>query len=178
MTISSETAGKPKLGGKIIVTASGAGLYPIAGLPQYTASKHALVGLIRALGSNEAAVEANVRINAICPGIVATPLMPAALMANMPSEQLTPYDTILRCLDTLVEPGTVSNDDWVEKGVTGDILEGSRENLKWHRLSSALPPQAKEGEFDRKNAVKMATKAFTSRAVQFALENEIEQRRL
>lgn len=37
-------------GGKVVVTSSSAGLYPMESNPIYTAAKHALVGLVRALG--------------------------------------------------------------------------------------------------------------------------------
>ncbi|MFI6078993.1 mycofactocin-coupled SDR family oxidoreductase [Actinoplanes sp. NPDC051343] len=52
-------------GGSVIVTSSAAGLVGLPYLLPYVASKHAIVGLVRAL-SNELADE-NVRVNAICP---------------------------------------------------------------------------------------------------------------
>lgn len=60
-------------GGAIIATASTAGLtaWPIT--PFYAASKHAVVGWVRAMG--ESLALEGVTMNAICPGGVATPLV-------------------------------------------------------------------------------------------------------
>ncbi|KIW35270.1 uncharacterized protein PV07_01974 [Cladophialophora immunda] len=46
MTVPSTHAGTPKSGGKIIITASGGGIFPIPILAQHTASKHPLIGLV------------------------------------------------------------------------------------------------------------------------------------
>jgi len=60
-------------GGSIVVTASVAGLLPYQPPPIYSAAKHAAVGWVRAIAP---ALELDaVRINAICPGGVATPLV-------------------------------------------------------------------------------------------------------
>jgi NAD(P)-dependent dehydrogenase (short-subunit alcohol dehydrogenase family) len=61
-------------GGQILVTASMAGLGPIPGDPVYGATKHAVVGLVRSLGVSLEPF--GVCISAICPGFVATPLVP------------------------------------------------------------------------------------------------------
>jgi NAD(P)-dependent dehydrogenase (short-subunit alcohol dehydrogenase family) len=60
-------------GGSIVATASLAGLVGMPLDPIYTANKHAVVGLTRALGPALAAE--NVRFNAVCPGFVDTPLV-------------------------------------------------------------------------------------------------------
>jgi NAD(P)-dependent dehydrogenase (short-subunit alcohol dehydrogenase family) len=57
--------------GSIIMTISNAGFYPGGGGPLYTASKHALVGLVRQL-AYELCPE--VRVNAVAPGGMATDL--------------------------------------------------------------------------------------------------------
>lgn len=59
--------------GEIVNIASTAGLEGFAYATAYTASKHALVGFTRAL-AREAAPE-GVRVNAICPGFVDTPML-------------------------------------------------------------------------------------------------------
>lgn len=62
--------------GAIVTTASVCGLRVAAGTSPYNATKHAVIGLTR-----EAAVEAaahGVRVNAICPGYVTTPMSVAA----------------------------------------------------------------------------------------------------
>lgn len=59
-------------GGSILNVASGAGLVGVPGRPGYVASKHAVIGLTRA-GAFEGAPQ-NIRVNAICPGSVRTPM--------------------------------------------------------------------------------------------------------
>ena len=60
-------------GGAIVATASLAGLIAFAPDPIYTLTKHAVVGLVRSLVPQLAAK--NIRVNAVCPGIVDTPLV-------------------------------------------------------------------------------------------------------
>jgi NAD(P)-dependent dehydrogenase (short-subunit alcohol dehydrogenase family) len=59
--------------GDVIVTASMAGLSGMAGDVAYTATKHAVVGLVRGLGAS--LVDLGVCISALCPGFVRTPLV-------------------------------------------------------------------------------------------------------
>ena len=59
--------------GAVVVTSSMAGLMPLPGNPLYAATKWALIGLVRSVhGELE---RRGIRINALCPGAVATPLM-------------------------------------------------------------------------------------------------------
>lgn len=66
MTVPSKEAGKLKIGGKIVITSLGTGLYPNPAIPQYSASKSGLVGLVRALTRNPATVAWNLRLNTVC----------------------------------------------------------------------------------------------------------------
>ena len=60
-------------GGAIVATASLAGLIAFPPDPVYTLTKHAVVGLVRSLAPQLEAK--NITINAVCPGIVDTPLV-------------------------------------------------------------------------------------------------------
>jgi NAD(P)-dependent dehydrogenase (short-subunit alcohol dehydrogenase family) len=60
-------------GGVIISTASLAGLFGFQADPVYSAAKHGVVGLTRALvGLHQ---EANIRVNCVCPAVVNTPMV-------------------------------------------------------------------------------------------------------
>ena len=60
-------------GSAIVVTASLAGLTDMARDPIYALTKHALVGFVRSVAPQLA--ERGIRINAVCPGVVDTPLL-------------------------------------------------------------------------------------------------------
>ena len=60
-------------GGAVVATSSLAGIVAFAGDPIYTLTKHAVVGFVRAVAPHLA--EQHITINAICPGLVDTPLI-------------------------------------------------------------------------------------------------------
>jgi NAD(P)-dependent dehydrogenase (short-subunit alcohol dehydrogenase family) len=60
-------------GGAIVNTSSGAGVVGITGQAAYTAAKHGVVGLTKSAALDYA--RHGVRINAVCPGIIATDMM-------------------------------------------------------------------------------------------------------
>ena len=60
-------------GGSIVATASVAGLTGGSGMPAYYASKHGVVGLVRAAATELA--PQHIRVNAVCPGVIDTPIL-------------------------------------------------------------------------------------------------------
>jgi NAD(P)-dependent dehydrogenase (short-subunit alcohol dehydrogenase family) len=68
-------------GGSIVATASLAGLTATPFDPAYTATKHAVVGWVRAAAP--ALETRRIRINALCPGFVDTPLVEAELRGRL-----------------------------------------------------------------------------------------------
>lgn len=88
--------------GAIVNTSSGAGLIAAPGLPHYTAAKHGVLGLTKAaaqeLNGN------NIRVNAVCPGMVDTPMIQSwfstnpdlakAVLATMPGGKLGRPDQV------------------------------------------------------------------------------------
>lgn len=59
--------------GSIVCTASVAGLRGGTNMPSYYASKHGVIGLVKAAASEFA--EHRVRVNAVCPGVIDTPIL-------------------------------------------------------------------------------------------------------
>ena len=93
-------------GGRIVVTASLAGLVPIASDPVYGLTKHALIGFVRSVAPQ---LEGRgLRINAVCPGPVDTPMLApqreAFLDAGFPL--LRPDDVAAGVAAALASEGT------------------------------------------------------------------------
>lgn len=86
--------------GAICVTSSLVGLVPLPIDPMYSATKHALVGLVRSLAAGSPA--APLRINAICPGGVDTAIVPAALRSQGMA-MMTPEALAREVLDLLAQ---------------------------------------------------------------------------
>jgi NAD(P)-dependent dehydrogenase (short-subunit alcohol dehydrogenase family) len=71
------------LGGRIVCTASLAGLTGVPGDPVYAATKHAVVGFVRSVAP---ALEARgISINTVCPGFADTPMVAGATRAQLES---------------------------------------------------------------------------------------------
>ncbi len=98
--------------GVIVNVASAAGLIGIAKKPAYTASKHAVVGLTRAAALQYAS--RGVRINAVCPGAVDTPMLQhnlgdhldkSMVAANHPIGRLATPDEVAQTILWLCSDG-------------------------------------------------------------------------
>jgi NAD(P)-dependent dehydrogenase (short-subunit alcohol dehydrogenase family) len=72
-------------GGSIVATASLAGLIPYGGDPVYAATKHGVVGFVRSVAPQLR--RAGVRIHAICPGGIETPMVAGARKASADAHQ-------------------------------------------------------------------------------------------
>ena len=75
-------------GGSIVCTASLAGLTGMPFDPMYTATKHAVVGFVRAAADGLRAH--GIRINAICPGFTDTPIVEDELRGALPAPLMEP----------------------------------------------------------------------------------------
>jgi NAD(P)-dependent dehydrogenase (short-subunit alcohol dehydrogenase family) len=66
--------------GSIVNMSSGAGLIATPGLAAYCASKHGVLGITRTAAIENA--QTGVRVNAVCPGSIDTPMLRAGMAAN------------------------------------------------------------------------------------------------
>lgn len=111
--------------------------------PQYNASKYGALGLTRAV-SRAAAEAADIRVNCLCPAMVATGLAPPGLLDAFPDELVTPMSTMLRAFDELAEfdalAGPGGRAAWVRHGPSGAAVEGNGGELIYR------DPERKEGK--------------------------------
>ena len=170
-SLSSSMGAAMPVKGRIVITASSAGLYPLAAIPQYTAAKHGLVGLTRALAPTAAG--AGMTVNALCPAVVATGLAPPGLLDVFPEEMRTPMSTMMRAFEALGELSEFSEGGgggtWgnVEKAKNGCTVEVSLQDL-WYREPPAFADKgqkymAKGAEKVWRDVYRVRNKGFAER---------------
>jgi len=93
-------------GGRIVVTASLAGLMPAENDPVYAGTKHFLVGFVRSVAPQLAA--RGVTIDAVCPGIVDTPILGAwrSRLEEAAFPLLRPEEVAEAVVAALADPST------------------------------------------------------------------------
>ena len=112
-------------GGAIVATASLAGLVGMPYDPMYTATKHAVVGWVRAASAGLAAH--GIRLNALCPGFTDTPIVEDELRGQLPVPLMEPSFVAQAALAALndeetgrawiVQPGRI--EPYAFRGVPG-----------------------------------------------------------
>lgn len=100
-------------GGSIINTSSQGGVTGFPGQAAYIACKHAIIGLTRTAAIDYAAK--NIRVNAVCPGAILTPMaeelikrnkeVETALLRDIPMGRLGSPDEIAHAVLWLASPG-------------------------------------------------------------------------
>ena len=108
---------------KMVITSSCAGLYVFPIAPQYNAAKHAVLALTRAVGPALMAMD-NLAVNCICPAFVATPLVPDSMSSVWPKEYITPFSTLMRAYDELIDEKGSIQQDGKSDGENGVVKRG------------------------------------------------------
>jgi 3-oxoacyl-[acyl-carrier protein] reductase len=91
----------------ILFTASGLGLHARPMVSLYTVSKHGMVGMMRSLALDEG--PNNVRVNAICPGIVETPLMYRTMVRSGDARTILERSRLEAPLKRIADTSDVAN---------------------------------------------------------------------
>jgi NAD(P)-dependent dehydrogenase (short-subunit alcohol dehydrogenase family) len=100
------------VGGQIVVTASLAGLTAMPDDPVYAATKHAVIGFVRSAAP--ALAQRGVTLNALCPGIVDTPMLSAGLRRRLADAYFPLLDAadVAEALWTVLQSGATGH-AWV-----------------------------------------------------------------
>jgi 15-hydroxyprostaglandin dehydrogenase (NAD) len=147
----------PSPGGKVVVTSSVAGFYPNPAIPQYTAAKHGVMGMVRALAIMSG--PHNITINAVAPAFVRTNLEPNENKI-IDAKYTTPMSVIMQAFDELLDEKFSHN---------GATVEACREGLFYREpieMVSTSLKQLKETE-SMKSWVQLYVQRNSERARKF-----------
>ncbi|XP_031195704.1 15-hydroxyprostaglandin dehydrogenase [NAD(+)] isoform X3 [Mastomys coucha] len=98
-------------GGIIINMSSIAGLMPVAQQPVYCASKHGIIGFTRSAAMAANLMKSGVRLNAICPGFVNTPILESIEKEENMGQYIEYKDHIKAMMKFygILDPSTIAN---------------------------------------------------------------------
>jgi NAD(P)-dependent dehydrogenase (short-subunit alcohol dehydrogenase family) len=95
-------------GSSVVLVASAASFFAYPRYSAYSASKHGMIGLMRGLANELGG--AGIRVNAVCPGWVDTPMLDGeAVAAGLPREQAVEGWVREHLIERLVTPDEVSD---------------------------------------------------------------------
>jgi 15-hydroxyprostaglandin dehydrogenase (NAD) len=85
----------------LVLTSSGAGLYPVPVQPLYGAAKHGIVGLARSMGLRHK--DEGFRVCALVPGLVPTTIMPKTIVDRVDQSLITPTTHIAAAIQDMLD---------------------------------------------------------------------------
>ncbi|KAI0537454.1 15-hydroxyprostaglandin dehydrogenase [Xylaria digitata] len=124
--------------GSIICTASNVGLYPFSPQPLYSASKHAIVGLVRSLGPAYGQPHIGIRINALAPAVFETNI--SGVESLFERMVVTPPSTLIAGVEKLM----------TDTSLNGQVAEIHGQNV------TLRPPHEVIDDGSRHNLVEFA----------------------
>lgn len=106
-------------------------VYPGGAIPLYTAAKHGVVGMSRALAQRLEHKGEKITVNCICPGLVSTGLT-QTLVEHTEDKYVTPVSTIVRAVMGFVDDASLN----------GQAAECSRDNIYYRKQPEFLDEEA------------------------------------
>ncbi|KAK3621091.1 hypothetical protein LTR56_023017 [Elasticomyces elasticus] len=85
----------------LIITASCGGFYAVPNDPLYAAAKHGIIGFVRSIARRYWNAE-KIRVNAICPGLMRTNILPDAVFKMFPEDSLTSVERVVEVVKMLL----------------------------------------------------------------------------
>ncbi|KAL3473176.1 hypothetical protein BJX99DRAFT_261606 [Aspergillus californicus] len=121
-------------GGKLVMTSSSAGIYAIPEISLYAATKHAIIGLARSLGTRMVEQNEPITVNAIIPGMVPTSILSDEIVHAVPKGFRTPISLIVQVIGNIID----------DSSITGQAIECSGSEI---RARPPLPFMNEAAEF-------------------------------